>query len=83
MDFGLSEEQERLRDAARELLARECPMERVRKIAGEAPGHDAALWRTFAEAGWLGILVPEAAGGAGHSAARGGHHRSCLGAMKL
>src|SRR5512134_2313069 len=40
-------------------------MERVRKIAGEAPGHDAELWRTFAEAGWLGILVPEAQGGAG------------------
>jgi len=65
VDFGLSEEQERLRDSARELLARECPMERVRKIAAEAPGHDTELWRTFAEAGWLGVLVPEAAGGAG------------------
>jgi alkylation response protein AidB-like acyl-CoA dehydrogenase len=65
VDFGLSEEQERLRDSARALLARECPMERVRKIAAEAPGHDTDLWRTFAEAGWLGILVPEAFGGAG------------------
>ncbi|HEX2485368.1 MAG TPA: acyl-CoA dehydrogenase [Myxococcota bacterium] len=65
MDFALSEEQERLRDAARELLAAECPMERVRKIAAEPSGHDAALWRAFAEAGWLGVLVPDALGGAG------------------
>jgi alkylation response protein AidB-like acyl-CoA dehydrogenase len=65
VDFGLSDEQEQLRDSARELLVRECPMERVRKIAADPAGHDAALWRTFAEAGWLGILVPEAQGGAG------------------
>ena len=65
MDFALSDEQEQLRDAARELLSRECPMERVRKIAADAAGHDPALWKVFAEAGWLGILVPEAHGGAG------------------
>ena len=65
MDFALSEEQERLQGAARDLLARECPMERVRKIAAEPSGHDPALWRAFAEAGWLGVLVPEAHGGAG------------------
>jgi alkylation response protein AidB-like acyl-CoA dehydrogenase len=65
VDFGLTDEQEQLRDAARELLLRECPMERVRKIAADPAGHDAGLWRTFAEAGWLGILVPEAQGGAG------------------
>jgi alkylation response protein AidB-like acyl-CoA dehydrogenase len=67
VDFGLSEEQERLRDSARELLARECAMDRVRKVAAEPAGHDAGLWRTFAEAGWLGVLVPEAQGGAGLS----------------
>jgi alkylation response protein AidB-like acyl-CoA dehydrogenase len=65
LDFSLSEEQEQLRDSAREILLRECPMERVRKIAAEPAGHDAGLWRTFGEAGWLGILVPEAEGGAG------------------
>jgi alkylation response protein AidB-like acyl-CoA dehydrogenase len=65
VDFGLSDEQERMQGGARELLARECPMERVRKVAASEPGHDADLWRTFAEAGWLGVLVPEADGGAG------------------
>jgi alkylation response protein AidB-like acyl-CoA dehydrogenase len=65
VDFGLSDEQEQLRDGARELLARECPTERVRKIAADPAGHDTGLWRTFAEAGWLGVLVPEAQGGSG------------------
>lgn len=65
MDFALSDEQERLREAARALLAAECPMERVRKIAAEPSGHDPVLWRAFAEAGWLGVLVPEAQGGVG------------------
>jgi alkylation response protein AidB-like acyl-CoA dehydrogenase len=65
LDFALSEEQERLRDSARELLARECPSERVRKIMAGGSGHDPDLQRVFAEAGWLGCLVPEVQGGAG------------------
>jgi hypothetical protein len=44
MDFALSDEQERLRDSARDLLAAECPMERVRKgpthAQGELPLYD-------------------------------------------
>ncbi|MDP3939425.1 MAG: acyl-CoA dehydrogenase family protein [Deltaproteobacteria bacterium] len=65
MDFALSAEQEQLRDSARALLARECPTTRVRRTMESPAGHDPALWKTFAEAGWLGVLVPEAHGGAG------------------
>ncbi len=65
MDFALSPEQEQLRDLARALLARECPTTRVRRTMETASGHDPALWKTFAEAGWLGVLVPETHGGAG------------------
>jgi alkylation response protein AidB-like acyl-CoA dehydrogenase len=65
VDFALSEEQERLRDAARELLRRECPSARVREAMAKESGHDPELQRVFAEAGWLGCLVPEALGGAG------------------
>jgi alkylation response protein AidB-like acyl-CoA dehydrogenase len=65
MDFGLSDEQEQLRDQARDLLAHECPTKRVREAMANGSGHDTALWRTFADAGWLGIVVPEAFGGAG------------------
>jgi len=67
MDFSLSSEQEQLRDQARDLLARECPTARVRKVMASDSGHDADLARVFAEAGWLGILVPEDFGGAGLS----------------
>ena len=67
MDFSLSSEQEQLRDQARDLLARECPTARVRKVMEGGSGHDADLARVFAEAGWLGILVPEDLGGAGLS----------------
>jgi alkylation response protein AidB-like acyl-CoA dehydrogenase len=55
-----------LRDAVRELLARECPPEVVR--AGWPGGDDAvvaALWRRFAQAGGPAVLVPEDAGGLG------------------
>jgi len=65
VDFGLSEEQEQLRDQARELLTRECPTARVRKAMESASGVDTDLWRAFGEAGWLGVLVPEDLGGAG------------------
>ncbi len=65
MDFALSEEQEQLQSQARELLARECPTARVRKIMASESGHDPDLWRGFAEAGWLGVLVPEELGGSG------------------
>jgi len=65
MDFALSDEQEQLRSQARELLARECPTARVRKIMESGSGHDSDLWRGFAEAGWLGVLVPEELGGSG------------------
>jgi acyl-CoA dehydrogenase len=65
MNFALSDEQIELQRSARQILAAECPMTRVRRISESPEGHDPALYKTFAEAGWLGILVPEAHGGAG------------------
>jgi len=65
MDFALSEEQEQLRDQARELLAKECPTSRVREIMARDDARDASLWARFAAAGWLGVLVPESQGGVG------------------
>jgi len=65
VNFALSDEQIELARSARQILAAECPMTRVRKIAETPAGHDPDLHRTFAQAGWLGILVPESLGGAG------------------
>ena len=67
MNFALSEEQEQLRHQAHEILSRECPTSRVRKLMESETAFDADLARVFAEAGWLGILVPEDLGGAGLS----------------
>lgn len=37
----------------------------MRAIAYDGDGRDSALWRSLADAGWTGIAVPEANGGAG------------------
>jgi len=65
MDVRLDDAQELLRESAREVLARECPMRYVRECM-EAPVPEApALWRRMAELGWIGLVVPEEHGGAG------------------
>jgi alkylation response protein AidB-like acyl-CoA dehydrogenase len=65
MNFGFSEDQELLRNAAREFLTRECPMTYVRRMMDDSRGFDDAQWAKMAELGWLGLTVPEAHGGAG------------------
>ena len=65
MDFRLSEQQELIRDTARSFFAREFPPARLREV--ETRGLDAFLpvYRQMGELGFLGLAVPEAAGGAG------------------
>lgn len=67
MRFAFTDDQLLFRDAVRELLAKECPPEAVRR-AWAAPA-DAAVdrdrWRGLAEMGVLGLMVPEASGGLG------------------
>jgi alkylation response protein AidB-like acyl-CoA dehydrogenase len=65
MDFGLSEEQIELKRSAREMLAAQCPATLVRAAMAEDRGMPAELYRTMAELGWQGILVPEKFGGMG------------------
>jgi alkylation response protein AidB-like acyl-CoA dehydrogenase len=65
MDFGFSDEQEMLRDAARRLLDDACPPSFVRTMMEDPTAHAPELWRRIAELGWLGILIPEANGGLG------------------
>lgn len=51
--------------SARDLLARLGGVTRLRRFADVHPSFDRAAWKTLAEAGWLGITVPEAHGGLG------------------
>ncbi len=63
MDFGFSEEQEMLRQSARNLLEKECPSTLVRRLMEEERGYEPELWKKIAELGWLGLVIPEAYGG--------------------
>jgi alkylation response protein AidB-like acyl-CoA dehydrogenase len=65
VDFGFTEEHEVLRQAARRFLEERCPMAEVRRLAESPLGHDPALWKEIAHLGWLGLVLPEAHGGAG------------------
>jgi alkylation response protein AidB-like acyl-CoA dehydrogenase len=68
MDFTLTEDQTTITSLAGELLRDHCTPEALRKNEdGEEPGFDRALWAKLAEAGLLGVTLPEEAGGLGLS----------------
>ena len=66
MDFALTEEQEAFAELARQILADGCTKERLITVEkSDGPRFDEKLWAELADAGLLGIAVPEAHGGAG------------------
>ncbi len=65
MDFGFSEEQELLRSTARKFFENECASELVRTMMATPEGTTPEFWAKLAEQGWLGLIFPEACGGAG------------------
>jgi acyl-CoA dehydrogenase len=65
VDFGLNEEQEAVRDLARRILGDRTTPERLKQLeAGEEP-FDRSTWGELAEAGLLGIALPDDLGGGG------------------
>ncbi|HTT75442.1 MAG TPA: acyl-CoA dehydrogenase family protein [Candidatus Binataceae bacterium] len=65
MDFGFSEEQEMLRDAAKRFLADNCSTKFVRQVMASETAHDTGFWDKLVGLGWPGLLIPEAFGGQG------------------
>lgn len=65
MDFSLSEEQQMIRNSARDFLATECPKSVVRQIEASESGHHPELWKKMADLGWMGLTLPEEYGGSG------------------
>ncbi|HZR82287.1 MAG TPA: acyl-CoA dehydrogenase family protein [Candidatus Binatia bacterium] len=65
MDFGLTDDQRLLAEAARQFLAGESTPQAVRRIAEDPQGFSPELNRRIAEQGWPGLLIPEAYGGLG------------------
>jgi len=67
MDFGLSEEQEILRNTTRSFLTKECPPSFVKETIEDERGYSPEIWRKMAEMGWMGFVFPESYGGMGGS----------------
>jgi len=65
MDFALSEEQEMLRNSARDFLTKECPKTLVREMEADEKGYSPKLWKGMADLGWMGLVFPEQYGGSG------------------
>jgi alkylation response protein AidB-like acyl-CoA dehydrogenase len=63
LDFGFSEEQEMLRDAAKRFLTDNCSTKFVRQMMADATAHDAGFWSKLVGQGWPGLLIPEQYGG--------------------
>lgn len=54
-----------IRDSAAAVAPPGGDTKRIRALRMTMPGYDAATWRQMGELGWIGLRVPEAAGGAG------------------
>jgi alkylation response protein AidB-like acyl-CoA dehydrogenase len=72
MDLALSESEQLLKDAARQFVRQEAGWPVLTGLDDPASAGPAGPWRpewlrTFAAAGWLGVFVPAALGGAGAS----------------
>src|SRR3954465_2723382 len=67
MALVLSEEQSMLRDSARSLIGDKAPVSHLRQLrdSKDATGFSRELWKSFAEMGFSGLLVPEQFGGSG------------------
>src|SRR5450755_2741404 len=67
MALVLNEEQSMLRDSARGLISDKAPVSHLRQLRDtrDATGFSRDLWKTFAEMGFSGLLVPEDFGGSG------------------
>ena len=63
MDFGFSEEQEMLRDAAKRFLADNCDTKFVRRMMADGSAHDPDFWQKLVGLGWPGLMIPEQYGG--------------------
>ena len=65
MHFAFSDEQLALRDATRDLLAKECTPAHVRSAWTNESGRIPGLWEQLVAMGVVGLLAPEPAGGLG------------------
>lgn len=64
MDLNLTEEQQLLKNSARDFFDKELPKEKVKELEITELGYDREIWKKMAELGWCGLTIPEHYGGA-------------------
>jgi alkylation response protein AidB-like acyl-CoA dehydrogenase len=65
MDFSFTSDQQDLRELAAKILSDATTLERTKEVVAESDGFDRTLWAALADAGIIGISLPESVGGAG------------------
>jgi alkylation response protein AidB-like acyl-CoA dehydrogenase len=65
VDFALNDDQEALRDGARDVLDGLASSPQVRAVVDAGGGWDAGLWAAMVEQGWPGVAVAASRGGLG------------------
>jgi alkylation response protein AidB-like acyl-CoA dehydrogenase len=68
VDLTLSDEQRLLRESAERFVTETYTAEHRRRMTNEPLGFTAAIWKQFAELGWLALPIDEAYGGLGGGA---------------
>ena len=65
MPLVLNEEQNMLKDAAKDFCANSAPIAQLRRLRDEKNelGFDKDTWQQMVELGWAGITIPEEYGG--------------------
>jgi 3-oxocholest-4-en-26-oyl-CoA dehydrogenase beta subunit len=66
MDFSFSEEQDDLQKLSEQILAGELTHDRLKEAEAGDDNFDRELWAKLADAGVVGIAIPEAQGGGGY-----------------
>lgn len=65
MSMVLNEDQQLLKDSAKNFLQERTPVAKMRKQRDEGLEWSKSLWGAMAEMGWTGVVIPEAYGGLG------------------
>ena len=65
MDFAFSADQQLLKNSARAFLDEHCKAAFVRSLMDDPRGESETMWKEMAQLGWLGLALPESAGGTG------------------
>lgn len=65
VNYAPSEDEELIRNTARQFLEERVGLERVRELMMSDDGFDRGLWKEMADLGWPGLAIDEGHGGAG------------------